>query len=249
MNLNENDVIGQLVSIDYRMASVFKSYGLDFCCNGGETLGQACKKQNINLNELILKLECVIKRVDSYNMDFKSLSPDLLVDYIEKRHHRYIESNIPEIKACLYKTCEVNGARHPELNQIKTLFNKSSVELVMHMKKEELIVFPFIIKMYKSNISGKAFEVPRNGSFLENPIKILKKEHENEWVWLRKIAELSNNYSPPVNVSNACKVAFKLLREFDNNLHLHIHLENNILFPWAIETEKKIHKMNFGSID
>jgi regulator of cell morphogenesis and NO signaling len=239
MNIQENQIIGELVAKDYRTASVFKKYGIDFCCQGNRTINQACEKKNIDSKSVVNDLDAVIQAQGDNTTDYKSWPLDLLADYIEKKHHRYVEEKSAEIKPYLDKICRVHGERHPELFQINEHFNATAGELAMHMKKEELILFPYVRKLAKAKHEASKVIAPAFGS-IQNPIEAMMQEHTTEGDRFRKIEELSNNYTPPQDACNTFAVTFALLKEFEQDLHLHIHLENNILFPKAIELEKEL---------
>lgn len=234
---NSKKQIGQYVAEDFRTAAVFSKYGIDFCCKGNRTIEEVCEKNNIDTDELIGKLLEIQLSDSQQSIDYKSWPLDLLADYIEKKHHRYVEEKTPVLRQFLDKLCKVHGQRHPELLEITAHFIASSKELAAHMKKEELILFPFIKKMVKAQLDGNAIQAPQFGT-VENPIAMMKEEHENEGERFRQIAELSNNYTPPADACNTYKVTFAMLDEFEKDLHLHIHLENNILFPEAIKLEQ-----------
>ncbi|WP_417872799.1 iron-sulfur cluster repair di-iron protein [Xanthomarina gelatinilytica] len=229
--------IGQYVAEDYRTAGVFSKYGIDFCCKGHRTIEEVCTKNNIDSNELLNELDKVLTANTNQSIDYKSWPLDLLAEYIEKKHHRYVEEKIPILRQFLDKLCKVHGERHPELFKINELFTASAVELAAHMKKEELILFPFIKKMVKAQIDKGAILAPQFGT-VENPIAMMMQEHDNEGERFRQIAELTNNYNPPADACNTYRVTFAMLDEFEKDLHLHIHLENNILFPEAAKLEK-----------
>ncbi|MEE1885767.1 iron-sulfur cluster repair di-iron protein [Pedobacter flavus] len=233
MSITKETIIGQLVANDYRTASVFKQKGIDFCCNGNRTIEDACKKKGIAANSLINELTEISTLKKDGEIDYKTWPLDLLADYIEKKHHRYVESKIVEIIPFLDKVMRVHGGRHPELLEIGKLFKESASELTGHMKKEEQVLFPYVRKMIEFN------EVNAPFGTVQNPIRMMMHEHENEGDRFRKIAELSNNYTPPADACNTYKVTFHLLKEFEEDLHLHIHLENNILFPKSIAMEQK----------
>lgn len=240
MNIQENNIIGELVAQDYRAASVFKKYGIDFCCQGNRTIQDACKVKNIDASSVVSDLNEANKSTSEGTMDYQSWPVDLMVDYIEKRHHRYVEDKTQEIKPYLDKICRVHGDHHPELLQINQLFNEAAGELAAHMKKEELILFPFIRKMAKANQENTKLYAPHFGT-VENPIQMMMDEHSTEGERFRKIETLSNNYTPPVDACNTYRVTLALLKEFEADLHLHIHLENNILFPKSINLEKELN--------
>lgn len=239
MNILENQIIGELVAKDYRTASVFKKYGIDFCCQGNRTINDACEKKHIDNKSVLSDLNALAQSQSDKATDYQTWSLDLLADYIEKKHHRYVEEKTQEIKPYLDKICRVHGEGHPELFKINEHFNATAGELAMHMKKEELILFPFVRKMAKAKHSNTKLEKPHFGT-IENPIQMMMNEHTTEGERFRKIEELSNNYTPPHDACNTYRVTFALLKEFEQDLHLHIHLENNILFPKAIELEKQL---------
>ena len=234
-----NQIIGELVAKDYRTASVFKKYSIDFCCQGNRTIEEACEKKNIDTKKVLEDLVAMMESKSESTTDYQSWPLDLLADYIEKKHHRYVQEKTLEIQPYLDKICKVHGERHPELLKIKEEFNASAGELAAHMKKEELILFPFIRKMTQAKMENIKVDAAHFGTVI-NPIQIMMDEHTVEGNRFRKIEELSNNYTPPQDACNTYRVSFSLLKEFEQDLHLHIHLENNILFPKAIEIEKEL---------
>ena len=238
MNITENDIVGELVAKDYRMASVFKSVGVDFCCRGNRSIQEVSAHNKIEAEKLIEKLNAAMT-TETGATDYDAWPLDLLADYIEKKHHRYVEEKITEIKPYLAKVTKVHGGEHPELKKIQELFLASAGELTAHMKKEELVLFPFIRKMVKAKQEGETIESPHFGT-VGNPIAMMKEEHDNEGVRFREIAELSNNYTMPSDGCNTYRVTFALIKEFEEDLHLHIHLENNVLFHKAIGMEKQM---------
>ncbi len=229
--------IGQFVADDFRTAAVFSNYGIDFCCKGDRTVEEVCKKNNIEVEELLGKLLEIQISNNQQSIDYKSWPLDLLADYIEKKHHRYVEEKAPVLRQFLDKLCKVHGQRHPELLEVTALFIGCAKEMASHMKKEELILFPFIKRMVKAQMEGTKIESPQFTT-VENPIALMKHDHELEGDRFRKIA---NNYTPPADACNTYKVTFAMLDEFEKDLHLHIHLENNILFPKAIELEQTLN--------
>lgn len=230
--------IGQFVADDFRTAAVFNKYGIDFCCKGDRTVAEVCDKKGLSPQTLIDELEAVLNSKADQSIDYKSWPLDLLAEYIEKKHHRYVEEKTPVLKQFLSKLCAVHGQRHPELFEINELFTASAGELASHMKKEELILFPFVKRMVKAKLDNVAIQSPQFGT-VGNPIAMMMEEHENEGERFRKIAELTNNYNPPADACNTYRVTFAMLDEFERDLHLHIHLENNILFPAAIKLEQQ----------
>jgi regulator of cell morphogenesis and NO signaling len=237
MKTLEKMSIGDYVAADYRTAALFSKYGIDFCCKGNKTLDEVCDKKGLTLLVLENEINSILESKCDTTIDFKSWPLDLLIDYIEKTHHRYIEEKTPVLLAFLDKLCKVHGERHPELFEIKTLFKISASDLSHHLKKEELILFPFIKNMAISIKENQNMEHPHFGS-VNNPIAMLKEEHETEGNLFSKIAELTDNYNPPKDACETYKVTFSMLRDFEQDLHKHIHLENNILFPSAVIMEE-----------
>ena len=239
MNIENHQIIGELVAADYRTAGIFKKYGIDFCCQGNRTIESACQKKKITTKDLIDDLQSVMIGTADHDADFAHWPIDLLADYIEKKHHRFVVQKTAEITPFLNKVAAVHGERHPELIQIKEAFLASSQELAQHMKKEELILFPFIRKMINAKQSNSHLQTPHFGS-VNHPIDLMKEEHSTEGERFRIISELSNNYTPPEDACTTYNVTYALLSEFEQDLHKHIHLENNILFPKAIQMESEM---------
>jgi len=235
---NTQKEIGQYVADDFRTAAIFSKYKIDFCCNGNRTIEEACDKKGIDSNQLMDELNQVLNSKGAETIDYKSWPLDLLAEYIEKKHHRYVEEKTPVLRQFLDKLCRVHGERHPELFKINELFTASAGELASHMKKEELILFPFIKKMVNAKLEDQTVQSPQFGT-VENPIAMMMEEHDNEGARFREIDALTNNYTPPADACNTYKVTFAMLEEFEKDLHLHIHLENNILFPEAIKLEQQ----------
>lgn len=238
MEIIPQDVIGEVVAKNYRTAKVFKDYQIDFCCNGNKTIADACAAKNIDSNKIIEELHRVQSSNNSDTIDYNSWPIDLLADYVEKKHHRYVEEKIPEILPLLNKIVSVHGKRHPELEKIADLFQETAGELTMHMKKEELMLFPYIKNLVKAKENGAVPSSPFGT--VANPIQQMMHEHDTEGERFRQIAELTDNYTPPSDACNTYRVTFHLLKEFEDDLHLHIHLENNILFPKAITLEAEL---------
>lgn len=237
MTITKERNIGELVAEDYRAAQVFKNHNIDFCCNGNRPLSEVCTENKLDEGQLQKELEIATSEVSSDNTNYENWPLDLLADYVQKTHHKYVEKQSQILKPYLDKICQVHGNHHPELFEIKDLFNTTSGAMAAHMKKEELILFPFIRKMVQAKDKGGALNPP-SFKTVENPVAMMMEDHDAEGERFRKIAKLSDNYTPPSDACNTYKVTFGLLQEFESDLHKHIHLENNILFPKAIKLEK-----------
>jgi regulator of cell morphogenesis and NO signaling len=240
METKVKTTIGEMVAKDYRAATVFQKFGIDYCCKGNRTLEEATEMKKIDVNAVKAELEKVLNAPAEENMDFNFWPLDLLADYIEKKHHRYVEERIPLLLQYLNKLCKVHGDVHPELFEINRLFNETAGDLTSHMKKEELILFPYIRKMLKKQKDGSSVVSAPHFGTVKNPIKMMMDEHENEGERFEKISTLTDNYNPPADACNTYRVTYALLDEFEKDLHKHIHLENNILFPKSILHEEKM---------
>lgn len=239
MNSTEEKTIGEFVAADYRTAAVFKKYGIDFCCNGNRPIEEACAENNSNADQVkkdIFDVICSPGYTGNANSDFKTWPLDLLADYIEKKHHRYVTAQLPLLNAYLEKLCNVHGTKHPELFEIKDLFKGCAAELKAHMIKEESMLFPYIRKMVRAKEEEKNNIASPFGK-VQNPIRMMMQEHDTEGKRFRKISALSNNYTAPADGCGTYSVTYALLQEFETDLQLHIHLENNILFPNAVVME------------
>lgn len=236
MSITIETKIGELVAEDYRTALVFKRHKIDFCCQGGRTIAEACTKKGLSANEILEELFDIQNQKEVVE-DFQNWDLDKLVDHIETKHHVYVSSTIPVIQQYLDKVCRVHGDYHPELHQVNALFSEGAEELSHHMMKEELVLFPFIKRMAEAQKQNEKVELPGYGT-VQNPIHMMEHEHSVEGERFSKISQLTNDYNPPAEACNTYRVVFSLLKEFEEDLHQHIHLENNILFPKSIVLEK-----------
>lgn len=223
--------VSKIVAQNYKTAQVFTAHGIDFCCNGGIPLEQACQQQDVDLQTVIAEVNQALATPQAE--DFATMPLDDLVRYIENVHHAYVRNTIPSLTAYLTKLCKVHGERHPELFEIKELFDQSATELEQHMVKEEQILFPYIQALAAAR-RGKFPLSPPHFGHLQNPITMMESEHEQEGARFKKIAALTDGFTPPKDACQTYRVAFMVLQEFEVDLHKHIHLENNILFPNAL---------------
>ncbi|ULQ58318.1 iron-sulfur cluster repair di-iron protein [Flavihumibacter rivuli] len=241
MNISASQIIGDLVAMDYRTAAVFKANGIDFCCNGNRSIAEACTEAKLSTPTLLQQLQEVIEAPGQESHHFQTWPPTLLADYIEQVHHAYVRRKISEIIPYLNKITAVHGNNHPELKAVQQLFEESSEDLQEHMHKEETILFPFIRDANKPGDNGPTGATISNDRDA-SPIAMIHEEHDKEGERFRKIASLTNNYTTPPDGCNTYRVTLGLLREFEEDLHLHIHLENNILIPKILESGKEGNK-------
>ena len=236
--------VGQIVAEDYRTAQIFKNHNIDFCCGGDMGIHEIATMRNLDISQLLEQIEDLKRNEDyGHTHDFNSWPLDLLADHIEEKHHRYIEEKIPVLKQYLSKLCQVHGKRHPELFEISSLFNLAAGELTVHMKKEELILFPRVRSMVSTGPNNDNL-YQSHWATIQNPIPAMKQDHDQEGERFRQIAALSQSYTPPADACNTYRVTYSLLHEFEVDLHQHIHLENNILFPKAEARERELEDHN-----
>ncbi len=230
MNITPNTTLGAIVAEDYRTVPVLEALQIDFCCNGNRTIEKVCQEQNLNSDDLINQLQEIINQPQNENsLDFQKMTLNELIDYIVENHHKKVENTLPEIKKYLHKISSVHGDKHPELHTINQLFLESADDLITHMKKEEIILFPFIKKL---ELEGN---IPLPFGKFENPIAMMHHDHSIEGERFAKIAQLSNNYTVPEDGCGSYQITYAMLKDFEEDLHHHIHLENNILFPKTLE--------------
>ncbi len=239
MNNLADNTIGSVVAQNWKTASVFQKHNLDFCCKGNIAIGAVCEAAGLNTDEVTQEVASILNNSEGPETDYAAWPLDQLAEHIETRHHGYVTAKMPELAAYLDKLCVVHGSRHPELFEIRELFAQSVGELTTHMKKEELMVFPFVKKMVQAQRANQDISTPVYGT-VQNPIAVMMHEHTDEGERFAKIAELSNHYTTPADGCTTYRVAYNLLQEFEQDLHKHIHLENNILFPKAIELEQEL---------
>ena len=234
--------LAEIVTDNIRSAVVFEEFGLDFCCNGNRSLKSACIEKNVDVQNIVNELSSLsVNENGSQNVNDWQL--DFLVEYIMNNHHQYVRRMIPVITLHADKVASVHGNNHPETLQIADLFLAVREELEGHMMKEERILFPQIKQMVLTKNENGQFFPPAFGS-IQNPITMMELEHTSAGDALNQIKELSNNYSHPEDACNTFKALYSELKEFEEDLHKHIHLENNILFPKAIELESILKKYN-----
>lgn len=225
--------IGEIVAKNIHYADVFQKNGIDFCCKGNVKLQEAVEKKGIDLDYILNELKAVDAK-PSLDKDYGSMSMVDLITAIETSFHQYIRKETPDMLFLLKKIKAVHGQNHPELSRVYDLFSESTEDLSHHMYKEENVLFPFIKELEQTNGESKA----AFGS-IHNPIKVLMEEHIHEGGIFDEISNLTNHYNPPLDACNTYKLAFHKLQEFEEMLHKHIHLENNILFPKALVKEKQ----------
>jgi regulator of cell morphogenesis and NO signaling len=224
-----NLTVGEIVALDFRAASVFKEAGIDFCCGGKKSFSQTCAEKNLNESLLSEKL-CKLDEIPNATVhNYFEWDAVFLCDYIVNTHHKFVLKTLPELVSYTGKISDVHGDRHPELKEISDLFSQINRELLQHLKNEEEVLFP-AVKDYLTSGSSVAREI------ILSEISRLSAEHEFAGGAMDKINIISHGYSVPADGCNTYNVTYKLLEQFEDDLHIHVHLENNVLFPKLLKS-------------
>ena len=223
-----NLTVGEIVANDFRTSSVFKKAGIDFCCGGKQSFSDACSEYGIDVLELENEILQLANEPINEFMNFKNWEPGFLSDYIVNTHHKFVLKNLPELVFYTHKIADVHGDHHPELIQVATLFEQINAELLQHLKNEEEVLFPAIKELIKSGLE-------KSKETIVSEITRMFGEHDFAGGAMDEINSLTKGYLVPEDGCNTYRVAFKLLEQFEDDLHVHVHLENNILFPKALE--------------
>lgn len=223
------ETVGEMVAKDIRKAEVFKKMGIDFCCGGNKTLKEAGEAAGISEEEINAALERVDEVVSQPALDMTKWSPNLLADYIVETHHRYVKEQSPLLMSLAEKVAAHHELQHPELKRLVQGVRHFLEELHLHLVKEEEILFPAIKELNLLNEDPKTS--PEDAHAIQKVINLMVREHEvagEDLVYFRK---LTNNYTLPADACNSYAYLFDKMSDFENDLHMHIHLENNLLFP------------------
>ncbi|MBK8922961.1 MAG: iron-sulfur cluster repair di-iron protein [Saprospirales bacterium] len=235
-----DETLGQIAAKDLRKAQIFKKYGLDFCCGGKKTVKEACKEKGLDVTVIEQELQQADQIPASRPLPYNEWSLDFLADYIVNTHHSYVKNTLPDIRAYAEKVMRVHGNRHAELLPIHQLVEAVYSELMAHMMKEERVLFPYIKELVAAENTAQPLHASHFGS-VQNPINMMQMEHEVVGENLASIRKLSHDYTLPEDACASYSLLYRLLDEFEDDLHLHIHLENNILFPKAVDLEKRLN--------
>jgi regulator of cell morphogenesis and NO signaling len=239
MNLSGTRTVRELAIEIPNATRTFEKLGIDYCCGGGKSLSDACLHAHVSVDEVVRALEqgSSFKPATEANLpDFANGELSNLIEHIVTTHHAYVKQEIPRLQQLLHKVVSVHGKNHPELGKIQQTFQPMSAELTSHMMKEEHILFPHIVALEAAINNGRPKPRPAFGT-VSNPVHMMELEHDAAGAALKLISELSGNYTPPQEACFSYRTLFTALKEFESDLHQHVHLENNILFPRAIAME------------
>lgn len=239
MTIDKQKTVGEIVAENYQATEVFKTYGIDFCCGGGKTVAEVCEAKGVDYSALEQQLAAMAERTgQAPTHDFKSWQPSFLIDYIINVHHKFVTDKIPLLQQYAAKVAKVHKDSIPSSNDVNTYFNALSQELLDHLQKEERVLFPYIKRLEAAAGQPDTDKSAFRG--ISHPIEQMELEHEFAGDMMRKIRVATNDFTPPDFACNTVRVLYKMLEEFERDLHQHVHLENNVLFPRAMKMEAQL---------
>ncbi|HEU4414487.1 MAG TPA: iron-sulfur cluster repair di-iron protein [Candidatus Angelobacter sp.] len=238
MNLDSSRTVRELAIEIPNATRTFEKLGIDYCCGGSQSLDDACRRAKVPVESVLRELgDDGQPKAQGAVPDFNRGALGELIGHILSTHHAYVKKELPRLHQLLNKVVSVHGRNHPELSQIQQTFQAMAAELSSHMMKEEHILFPYIVALENAVRSGSTKPNPAFGP-VSNPVRMMELEHDAAGAALREISALSSNYTPPPGACFSYNTLYTALKEFEADLHQHVHLENNILFPRSIEMEK-----------
>ena len=229
-NLSEQ-TLATIVTQNQRTVPVLEKYNLDFCCKGKRTLSDACTEKGISIEALLAELETATDNTQKNQLPFNEMDEQQLISYILIHHHFYVKQSMPTILSHVEKVATKHGDRYPYMVKVLQLFSAIKEEMTLHMQKEEMVLFPRIKEV--GQLASTNMKSGIAGGYISGPVNVMEEEHEHAGELLYEIRELTNNYTPPADACTTFKVALAELKEFEEDLHKHVHLENNLLFPLA----------------
>ena len=238
MNLTTNTTVSELVSEMPAATRVFEKMRIDYCCGGQRSLADACVNAGVDFKDLQIELT-LAGRAQPTEPNFQTTTLENLINHIVVKHHSFTRLEIARLNTLLDKVCMTHGENHPELLEIYVLFRELGADLETHMTKEERVLFPYVIRMEAAAKQQVQLFRPPFGT-VANPVRMMMFEHDRAGELLKKIRKLSSDYSTPADACVSYKTLYAALEGLEKDLHQHIHLENNILFPKAVEMEPTV---------
>jgi regulator of cell morphogenesis and NO signaling len=237
MTIAVDKTVRELALEDPSSTRIFEKLGIDYCCGGNRSLREACESANLNLDEVLDSLQKAVP-VTQRDRDWQRESLASLIEHIQGTHHKYTREELARLGPLSEKVCSVHGKNHPELFHVRDLFQRLAQELSVHLMKEEMILFPYIVRMEAASAGDRLVGRAPFGS-VQNPVSMMEHEHDSAGNVLREMSQATNGYSAPADACISYQTLYNALAVFEADLHQHIHLENNILFPRAVALEKE----------
>jgi regulator of cell morphogenesis and NO signaling len=238
MTATEDMTVREIVASDFRAAEVFQRHGIDFCCKGNRSVEDACRAGGISVEAILREVTEITAPPASSGLRFNSWNLATLVSYIQANHHAFVRRTIPVLRTHTQKVAKVHGDAHPELREVEHLFGLVADEMTSHMAKEEHILFPYIVALEQASAAKIQAPATPFGT-VRNPIRMMEAEHESAGDAMARIRTLTSEYLIPAGACTTYRVCLQELEAFERDLHQHVHLENNILFPRALQLESE----------
>jgi len=236
MDFNSETKMKDIALANSIARQVLERAGLDYCCGGGKSLREACLHANVSSEEILNRLRENAKETGLEDQNWMAAPLCEVTRHIREKHHRYVREAIPRTQALSDRVTAKHGSNHIELADIGTIFAEVGRDMIMHMQKEEQILFPYIDALERAVNAHGSVEPPFFQT-VKNPIHAMMQEHDAAGDLVRQIRVLASEYTPPGDACSSFKALYESLREFEADLHQHVHLENNVLFPRAVEME------------
>jgi regulator of cell morphogenesis and NO signaling len=230
--------IRDIVAGDFRAAAVFQKHRIDFCCGGNRPVGDACRERGVDARAVTAELEAATATPGD-TPRFNAWDPDFLVSYIVTNHHAYVRQAVETVGAHTRKVASVHGDRHPETVDVARHFEAVAADMMQHMMKEERMLFPYIARLAQAAREAAPAPTAPFGS-IENPIRMMETEHQAAGDLIAAIRQITSDFTVPDDACTTYRVSYRELEEFEADLHRHVHLENNVLFPKALELERSL---------
>lgn len=235
MAIAASKTVGEIAAENPRTTREFEKLGIDYCCGGSRSLAEACAQASISVDEVLDRLErSTVAREQDGAEDWFSRPLADLISHINHTHHVFVREECPRIEALAAKVASVHAKKHPELWEVQQVFSRLANELSVHLMKEEQILFPYVIRLEESFVAGEPAPPAMFGTVL-NPVRMMMHEHDTAGDALRSLRSLTGDYKAPEDACVSYRTVYQALQDFEADLHQHIHLENNILFPRAVK--------------
>jgi len=237
MPIEATRTVGEIAAAVPNATREFEKLGIDYCCGGSKTLGDACAEAKISVDEALARLQEGLARAQPKpGRDWKNESLTDLIGHINSKHHVFVREECPRIEALAEKVAAKHGMNHPELLEVQSTFTALADELAVHLMKEEQVLFPYVFRMEEAKIAREPVPPPMFGTVV-NPVRMMMQEHDGAGDALKKLRALTGDYTVPEDGCISYATLYEALQNFEADLHQHIHLENNILFPRAVAME------------
>lgn len=239
--IDRNQTVAAIVNSDYRTADVFRKYNIEYCCGGKFPLHIACEMNGLDEAQVMKDLGNAVRDVNTSNtLDFNGWHIDFLTDYIVNVHHHYLRSALPDIRDYVDRFAQGHRKKYEYLDELQHTVGQLHRTFIPHLEQEEEIIFPYIRQISHAYYSRESYASLLVRTLRKPVEEIMAHEHDTTGKLIQRMRALTSDYTPPENACISHRVTFHKLREVDNDIVQHLHLENNILFPKAIAMEKEL---------